>query len=330
MGRPYSAGADALRQSRFRDSIDPQPWAKAAIKPNNGSTSLSFVQTVLILHRVAAIVVVCIRRGIDYAPAIPLKPGAASRLGWTDYSRQCRGNRARSRGSRILLRSRARRCPLLLARIRDVDIARISRAPAVYIEALERRIHKPADWNTCGKLASPFLLRTATPALESVDGKTVQQIRRVGKRIAIGLDGDLWLVLHLMIAGRLHWSKPGVSVAPKRALAAFDFEHGSLLLTEAGTQRRASLHVVEGEDGLHALDPGGLDVLTADLVTFTARLISANHTLKRALTDPRLFSGIGNAYSDEILHRAQSFRPWRSQRGLNRMKLRVSLNRRSA
>jgi formamidopyrimidine-DNA glycosylase len=155
------------------------------------------------------------------------------------------------------------------------------------------------------RVASPFLLRTATPPLQAVDGKSVRELRRIGKRIAIGFQDDLWLVLHLMIAGRLHWGKAGVKLTPKRALAAMDFESGSLLLTEAGSQRRASLHVVQGEDGLHELDPGGLEVLTAELDSFAGRLTSSNHTLKRALTDPRLFSGIGNAYSDEILHRAQ-------------------------
>ena len=173
----------------------------------------------------------------------------------------------------------------------------------VYIEALERRIlNQPLERV---RVASPFLLRTATPPLQAAEGRSVRELRRVGKRIAIGLENDLWLVLHLMIAGRLHWSKPGVKLTPKRALAAMDFPPGSLLLTEAGTQRRASLHVVQGEDGLRELDPGGLEVLTADIDSFAARLTSANHTLKRALTDPRLFSGVGNAYSDEILHRAQ-------------------------
>ena len=174
---------------------------------------------------------------------------------------------------------------------------------AVYIEALEPRIlHQRLERV---RVASPFLLRTATPPLPAVEGKSVRELRRIGKRIAIGFENHLWLVLHLMIAGRLHWSKPGVKLTPKRALAAFDFPHGSLLLTEAGSQRRASLHVVQGEVGLRELDPGGLEILTADFDSFASRLTSANHTLKRALTDPRLFSGIGNAYSDEILHRAQ-------------------------
>jgi len=174
---------------------------------------------------------------------------------------------------------------------------------AVYIEALEPRILNQPLGRV--RVASPFLLRTATPPLTALEGKSVRELRRVGKRIAIGFEDDIWLVLHLMIAGRLHWSKPGVKLTPKRALAAMDFPYGSLLLTEAGSQRRASLHVVQGEDGLQGLDPGGLEVLTADFDSFAARLTPANHTLKRALTDPRLFSGIGNAYSDEILHRAQ-------------------------
>lgn len=174
---------------------------------------------------------------------------------------------------------------------------------AVYLEALEPRILNQTLERV--RVASPFLLRTVTPPVQAVQGKTVRELRRVGKRIALGLENDLWLVLHLMIAGRLHWSQRGVRVSPKRALAAMDFPHGSLLLTEAGSQRRASLHVVRGEEGLSQLDPGGLEVLTADFEPFAARLTSANHTLKRALTDPHLFSGIGNAYSDEILHRAQ-------------------------
>jgi formamidopyrimidine-DNA glycosylase len=173
----------------------------------------------------------------------------------------------------------------------------------VYIEALEPRILNQRLERV--RVASPFLLRTAAPPLQAVEGKPVRELRRIGKRIAIGFEDDLWLVLHLMIAGRLHWSKPDVKLTPKRALAAMDFDRGSLLLTEAGSQRRASLHVVQGERGLRELDPGGLEVLTADPDSFAARLTSANHTLKRALTDPRLFSGIGNAYSDEILHRAQ-------------------------
>jgi len=173
----------------------------------------------------------------------------------------------------------------------------------VYLEALEPRILNQTLERA--RVVGPFLLRTATPPLQAVEGKTVRELRRVGKRLAIGLEGDLWLVLHLMIAGRLHWSKPGAKLPAKRGLAALDFAHGSLLLTEAGSQRRASLHVVQGKSGLQELDPGGLDVFTSDLDSFAARLTSAHHTLKRALTDPRLFSGIGNAYSDEILHHAR-------------------------
>jgi formamidopyrimidine-DNA glycosylase len=155
------------------------------------------------------------------------------------------------------------------------------------------------------RLASPFLLRTAQPPLTLASGRRVRELRRIGKRIAIGLDGDLWLVLHLMIAGRLHWRPPGAKLAGRNALAAFDFENGSLVLTEAGTKRRASLHVTEGEAGLEALDPGGIDIRSSSLDTFKAALVDENRTLKRALTDPRILSGIGNAYSDEILHAAQ-------------------------
>jgi len=173
----------------------------------------------------------------------------------------------------------------------------------VYIEALEKRIVGQTLEGV--RLASPFLLRTADPPLRAVEGKQVLKLRRIGKRIAMGLEGDLWLVLHLMIAGRLHWRERGVKVSRPRGLAAFDFPNGSLLLTEAGSKKRASLHVVAGEAGLAALDPGGLEVLDADLEHFAEVLTASNHTLKRALTDPRLFSGIGNAYSDEILFEAR-------------------------
>jgi len=181
----------------------------------------------------------------------------------------------------------------------------------VYIEALEKRILGQVLEGF--RLVSPFLLRTTDPPLASAQGKRVRELRRVGKRIAIGLndaDGgllgsELWLVLHLMIAGRLHWQKRGAKVSRPRGLAAFDFSNGTLVWTEAGSQKRASLHVVRGEAGLSALDPGGLEVLNTDLDHFAAVLTSANHTLKRALTDPRLFSGIGNAYSDEILFEAR-------------------------
>jgi formamidopyrimidine-DNA glycosylase len=176
----------------------------------------------------------------------------------------------------------------------------------VYIEALEKRILGQVLEDV--RLVSPFLLRTVDPPLASARGKRVRELRRVGKRIAISLSDDgaeLWLVLHLMIAGRLHWQKRGAKVSRPRGLAAFDFSNGTLVWTEAGSQKRASLHVVRGEAGLSALDPGGLEVLDTDLDHFAAVLTSANHTLKRALTDPRLFSGIGNAYSDEILFEAR-------------------------
>ena len=173
----------------------------------------------------------------------------------------------------------------------------------VYIEALEKRILGQTLEGM--RVASPFLLRTAAPPLSSASGKKVLHLRRLGKRICIGLEDDLWLVLHLMIAGRLHWRTRGVKVSRPRGLAAFDFPNGSLLWTEEGSQKRASLHVVSGEAGLRALDPGGIEVLECDSSQFAAALLSANHTLKRALTDPRLFSGIGNAYSDEVLFEAK-------------------------
>jgi formamidopyrimidine-DNA glycosylase len=173
----------------------------------------------------------------------------------------------------------------------------------VYIEALERRIVGHVLERVL--VAGPFLLRTAMPPIDSAQGHVVRAIRRIGKRIAVGFDNDVWLVLHLMIAGRLHWK--GTRVAPdgRRVSAAFYFDTGTLALTEAGTKKRASLHVVAGEGELAQLDPGGIDVLAAEREEFAAILTSANHTLKRALTDPHLFSGIGNAYSDEILHQAQ-------------------------
>jgi len=174
---------------------------------------------------------------------------------------------------------------------------------AVYIEALEKRILGQTLEDA--RVVSPFLLRTASPPLSSVNRKKVLRLRRLGKRICIGLEDELWLVLHLMIAGRLHWRSRGVKVSRPRGLAAFDFPNGSLLWTEAGSQKRASLHVVHGEDGLRAMDPGGIEVLDSDASQFAAVLLSANHTLKRALTDPRLFSGVGNAYSDEILFEAK-------------------------
>jgi formamidopyrimidine-DNA glycosylase len=172
----------------------------------------------------------------------------------------------------------------------------------VYIEALEHRILGHTLQRV--QIGGPFLLRTTEPPLDATFGRQVRALRRVGKRIAIGLDHDLWLVLHLMIAGRLHWSDRARKADGRRTLAAFEFDSGHLTLTEAGSQKRASLFVVAGEEGLLALDPGGIDVLDAPAESFEAALVSENHTLKRALTDPHLFSGIGNAYSDEILHRA--------------------------
>jgi formamidopyrimidine-DNA glycosylase len=154
------------------------------------------------------------------------------------------------------------------------------------------------------RLANIFLLRTVRPSLADVEGQKVTQLQRVGKRIAIGLQNDLWLVLHLMIAGRLHWRLPDAKLGGRQNLAAFDFPNGSLVLTEAGAKRRASLHVLRNED-LPSIDPGGIDVFTSDSETFRTALTMENRTLKRALTDPRILSGIGNAYSDEILHAAQ-------------------------
>jgi len=174
---------------------------------------------------------------------------------------------------------------------------------AAYISALESRIvTQPVERV---RLASPFLLRTAQPAITNVEGRVVRELRRIGKRIAIGVEGDLWLVLHLMIAGRLHWRPPKAKLAGRQSLAAFDFPSGSLVLTEAGTKHRASLYVLTGEQGLRSVDPGGIDIFTSDLSSFREALTAENRTLKRALTDPRLVSGIGNAYSDEILHAAQ-------------------------
>jgi len=173
----------------------------------------------------------------------------------------------------------------------------------VYIEALEQRIlgHKL----TQAQIASPFLLRTIEPPVAACVDHTVTKLCRIGKRIAFGFDNDVWLVLHLMIAGRLHWFEKAKKPDGRRTLAAFLFDNGCLTLTEAGSQKRASLHMAAGVAGLAALDPGGMDVMSASLEQFTRGLIVGNHTLKRALTDPHVFSGIGNAYSDEILHRAR-------------------------
>jgi formamidopyrimidine-DNA glycosylase len=174
---------------------------------------------------------------------------------------------------------------------------------SAYISALEPRVVGQTLQQV--RIASAFLLRTAQPPIASAEGHVVRELRRVGKRIAIGLDNDLWLVLHLMIAGRLHWKAPGAKLAGRNNLAAFDFPNGSLVLTEAGTKRRASLHAFSGEEALRSVDPGGIDVFASDLEAFRSALTVENRTLKRALTDPRIVSGIGNAYSDEILHAAQ-------------------------
>src|SRR5450432_1959492 len=164
---------------------------------------------------------------------------------------------------------------------------------AAYLTALAQRIVGQPIKQV--RLASPFLLRTAQPPVTSVEGHVVRELRRIGKRIAIGVEGDLWLVLHLMIADRLHWRPPGAKLAGRQSLAAFDFPDGSLVLTEAGTKRRASLYVLAGEEALRLVDPGGIDVFTSDLNQFRAALSAENHTLKRVLTDPRVVDGIGNA-----------------------------------
>ncbi len=174
---------------------------------------------------------------------------------------------------------------------------------ALYLEALEARVlDRPLERV---RIANPFLLRTPDPPVSTAHGRKVVALRRIGKRIVLALEGDLYLVLHLMIAGRLRWRNAGATIPGKVGLAAFDFPTGTAILTEAGSRRQASLHIVAGASGLESLDPGGLEVLEADLPSFAARLTRDNHTLKRALTDPRIFSGIGNAYSDEILHAAK-------------------------
>jgi formamidopyrimidine-DNA glycosylase len=174
---------------------------------------------------------------------------------------------------------------------------------SAYITALESRIVDQTLERV--RLGSVFLLRSVDPPLSAAEGKTVRKLRRIGKRIAIGVDDNIWLVLHLMIAGRLHWKSAGAKLAGRNTLAAFDFPNGSLVLTEAGSKRRASLYVVRGEEALQGMDPGGVEVFETDLDGFRAALTAENRTLKRALTDPRLISGVGNAYSDEILHAAQ-------------------------
>ena len=172
-----------------------------------------------------------------------------------------------------------------------------------YITAIESRILNQRLEHI--RIATPFLLRTAQPPVSAAEGQAVRELRRIGKRIAIGLENDIWLVLHLMIAGRLHWRPLGAKLGGRNNLAAFDFPHGSLTLTEAGSKRRASLHVVQGLEALQAMDPGGIDIFTSDLEAFRRALTQENRTLKRALTDPRIVSGIGNSYSDEILHAAK-------------------------
>lgn len=173
----------------------------------------------------------------------------------------------------------------------------------VYLEALESRLdgHVLEDL----KIGSPFLLRTAEPPVHSVVGRRVTGFERLGKRIALGFDNDIWLVVHLMVAGRLHWFDKPPAKRSRTVLATFTFDNGALTLTEAGSKKRASLHVVKGEAAMRAMDPGGLEVLNSDPGAFSEALTESNHTLKRSLTDPRILSGIGNAYSDEILHRAR-------------------------
>src|SRR3569833_893141 len=172
-----------------------------------------------------------------------------------------------------------------------------------YLAALEPRV---VGKRLAGiRISSPLLLRTAVPPVSALEGKLVRELRRIGKRIVFGFEHDLWLVLHLMIAGRLHWRAAGAKLGGRNQLAAFDFEDGTLLLTEAGAKRRAALHVFQGEDQLQVLDAGGIDPLSISLDEFRGALTRENRTLKRALTDPRFLSGIGNAYSDEILHAAQ-------------------------
>jgi formamidopyrimidine-DNA glycosylase len=173
----------------------------------------------------------------------------------------------------------------------------------VYLDAIERRVLSRAVWRV--QLVSPFVLRSVDPPISEVSGKTVRELRRIGKRIVFGLDDELFLVIHLMVAGRFKWHDKTPKLSRRLALAAIEFESGTLVLTEAGTKRRASMYVVRGEDALREFDRGGMEILGSSAADFTGRLRSENHTLKRSLADPRLFSGIGNAYSDEILHRAK-------------------------
>lgn len=173
----------------------------------------------------------------------------------------------------------------------------------LYLHALRPRV---LDKTLEGvRIASPFLLRTVEPSVDEVVGKRVRDLRRLGKRIVLGLDDELYIVIHLMIAGRFRWKSPGHKIPGRMGLAAFDFEDGTLLLTEASKKKRAALHLCHGEEALREHDPGGIEPLEIDFASFSAALRERNHTVKRALTDPRIFSGIGNAYSDEILHRAK-------------------------
>lgn len=172
-----------------------------------------------------------------------------------------------------------------------------------YMNALEPRVLGQTLERV--RVASPFLLRTVEPPLSAAEGQPVRELRRIGKRIAMGFDNQIWLVLHLMIAGRLHWRAPGAKLGGRQNLAAFDFADGSLVLTEAGSTRRASLQVLQGQEALDEIDPGGIEVFDSDFEQFRLALTNENRTLKRALTDPRIISGIGNAYSDEILHAAR-------------------------
>ncbi|WP_238398608.1 Fpg/Nei family DNA glycosylase [Edaphobacter sp. 12200R-103] len=196
----------------------------------------------------------------------------------------------------------------LLSLNRALEILTLTSMPelpdiSAYLTALQPRIVGQRLESV--RLASPFLLRTATPSLQAIEGHTIQSLGRIGKRIVMEFDHGLWLVLHLMIAGRLHWRSAGAKLAGRNSLAAFDFPNGSLVLTEAGSKRRASLHLFSNRHDLAAVDPGGLDVFEIGIDEFKAALKAENRTLKRALTDPRILSGIGNAYSDEILHAAQ-------------------------
>ncbi len=176
---------------------------------------------------------------------------------------------------------------------------------SAYIAALEARLLGQTLEHV--RLGSAFVLRTVDPPVTAAEGRVVTALRRVGKRIAIGVDNDVWLVIHLMIAGRLHWKAVGTKLGGRNSILALDFANGTLLLTEAGSKRRASLHMVRGEQGLHEVDPGGIEIFAPEttLDTFRAALTHENHTIKRALTDPRVISGVGNAYSDEILHQAR-------------------------